>query len=96
MKRSQTQSLGQAIRQYISEMKIGRKLKEANVAHDWEELVGKAINKYTRNVYMFDGILYVEISSAVVKAELMMMREEIRRKMNETAGEELIRKIVFK
>jgi hypothetical protein len=32
----------------------------------------------------------------VVKNELVMMREEIRTKLNELAGEEMVLKIVFK
>ena len=96
MKRSHTQSLGQVIRDYVAEMNIGRKLKEINLSGDWEELLGKTISRYTRKVYLSKGILYVEISSAVVKAELIMMREDIRRRMNEKAGEEIVLKIVFK
>ena len=45
---------------------------------------------------MKSKILYVEINSSVVKNELFMMREEIRRKLNEKAGEELVEKIIFK
>jgi hypothetical protein len=41
-------------------------------------------------------VLYVKINSPVVKNELIMMREEIRRKMNEKAGGEIIQRIVFK
>ena len=33
--------------------------------------------------------MYVEISSSVVKNELFMMREEIKRKINEKEGEEI-------
>lgn len=96
MRRSNTQSLGEALREYVREIRIERKLKEVDIVQSWENLLGKSVARYTRNLYISKGILYVEISSSVVKNELLMMREEIRKKMNEQAGEELVAKIVFK
>jgi hypothetical protein len=96
MRRSNTQSLAEALRDYISEMKMERKLKEVDVVQSWESLLGKTIARYTRNIYLSRGILYVEITSPVVKNELVMMREEIRQRMNKQAEEEMITKIVFK
>jgi predicted nucleic acid-binding Zn ribbon protein len=96
MRRSNTQSLAEALRDYISEMKMERKLKEVDVVQSWESLLGKTIARYTRNIYLSRGILYVEITSPVVKNELLMMREEIRQRMNKQAKEEMITKIVFK
>ncbi|MBT3383942.1 MAG: DUF721 domain-containing protein [Prolixibacteraceae bacterium] len=96
MRRSNTQSLSEVLRYYIQEMRMERKLKEVDVVQSWEDLLGKTIAGYTRNIYISKKILYVEISSAVAKSELIMMREEIRKKLNEKAGGEVIEKIVFK
>jgi len=96
MRRKNAQSIGDALREYVREMKMERKLKEVDIVQSWEDLLGKTIARYTRNIYISRGILYVEISSSVVKNELLMMREEIRRKMNEQAHEELVKKIVFR
>ena len=96
MRRSYTQPLSDVLRDYIKENQIGRKLKEVDVVQSWEELLGKTIVYYTRNVSLRNRILFVEISSPVVKNELFMMREEIKRKLNEKAGEELVDKIIFK
>ena len=96
MKRNNTQTLGEALKEYLKEMNMDRKLKEINTVQSWEEVLGKTIAGYTRNIYLSKGVLYVEISSAVVKNELLMMRESIRAKLNEQAGEEMISKIVFR
>jgi predicted nucleic acid-binding Zn ribbon protein len=58
--------------------------------------LGKTIAHYTKSVSLKSKTLFVEISSSVVKNELFMMREEIRRKLNERAGEEMVNKIIFK
>jgi hypothetical protein len=96
MRRSNTQTLGEVIREYVLEMKMDSKLKEADIASSWKSLMGKTIARYTSNIYMAKRILFVEINSSVVKNELIMLREEIRKRLNESAGEELITKIVFK
>jgi len=81
---------------YIREMKIGDKLREVGIIGSWEEIVGKAISSRTTNVYIKDGILYVTLKSSVVRNELIMLREELRHKLNEKAGAEVIKEIVFK
>lgn len=96
MRRSNTQSLSEVLKEYIEQNRIERKLKEVDVVEGWENLLGKTIAHYTRNIYIRNKILYVEISSAVVKNELFLMREEICRRINENAGGEIIDRIVFK
>ncbi|MCG6190975.1 DUF721 domain-containing protein [Maribellus maritimus] len=96
MRRNNTQSLSEVLQEYIREMRMERKLKEVDALHYWEELLGKTISNYTTNIYIARKVLYVKISSSVVKNELLMMREEIRQKINEKAGEEIVQKIVFR
>lgn len=96
MRRSNTQSLSEVLRDYVKGTSIEKKLKEVDIVQSWEEMLGKTIAHYTKNVTLKSKILFVEITSSVVKNELFMMREEIRRKLNEKAGEEMIDKIIFK
>ncbi|HSO87983.1 MAG TPA: DUF721 domain-containing protein [Draconibacterium sp.] len=96
MRRSNTQSLSEVLRDYVKGTSIEKKLKEVDIVQSWEELLGKTIAHYTKNISLKNKILYLEINSSVVKNELFMMREEIRRKLNERAGEELVEKIIFK
>jgi predicted nucleic acid-binding Zn ribbon protein len=96
MKRSNTQSLSEVLREYVRVMRMDRKLKEVDVIGSWETILGKTIARYTRNVFLSKQVLYVEIDSPVVKNELLMMREEIRLRLNELAGDEMVKKIVFK
>ena len=96
MRRSNTQSLSEALRDYIREMRMDRKLKEVDVVQSWEKLMGKTISRYTTKIYLSKGILFVELSSSVVKNELIMLREDIRMKLNDMAQEEIVEKIVFK
>jgi len=96
MRRSKTISLAEAMQDYIKEMKLGDKLREVGILDSWENTVGKAISSRTTRVYIKDGILYVHLKSSIVRNELLMIREALREKLNEQAGAEVIKDIVFK
>ncbi|MBP7731709.1 MAG: DUF721 domain-containing protein [Bacteroidales bacterium] len=96
MRRSKTISIAEAINDYISEMKIGSKLKEIEIIDSWEKIAGKAIASRTSKVSIKDGVLTVYIKSSVVKNELMMMREALREKINKEGGSEIIKEIILK
>ncbi|HZK61164.1 MAG TPA: DUF721 domain-containing protein [Anaerovoracaceae bacterium] len=96
MRRSKTISLAEALKDYISEMNLGEKLSEVGVINSWEEIVGKAISSRTSKIYIKDHILYVHLNSSVVRNELLMLRETLREKLNEKAGSEVIKDIVFR
>jgi len=96
MRRSKTISLAEALQDYIREMKLGDKLREVGILDSWESTVGRAIASRTTRVYIKDGILYVHLKSSIVRNELLMIKEALREKLNEKAGAEVIRDIVFK
>ena len=96
MRRSKTITLAEAIKDYIREMKLEGKLNEINLINSWEETVGKAIASRTSKLYIRDHILYVHLTSSVVRNELLMLREVLKEKLNEKAGAEVIRDIILK
>lgn len=96
MRRSKTITIAEAVKDYLKEMNLEGKLREINLIGSWEEMVGKAIASRTKKVYIKDGILYVHLSSSVVRSELLMLREALREKLNERAGTEVIKDIVLK
>jgi predicted nucleic acid-binding Zn ribbon protein len=96
MRRSKTISLAEAIKDYINEMNLGDKLSETAILNSWEEVVGKAISSRTTKIYIKDHVLYVHLTSSVVRNELMMLRESLREKLNEKAGKEVIKDIILR
>jgi predicted nucleic acid-binding Zn ribbon protein len=81
---------------YKREMNIEGKLSEVNIINRWQEIAGRAIASRTTKLYIRDGVLYIHLSSSVVRSELMMMRESIRSRMNDAAGSDLIKEIVLR
>jgi predicted nucleic acid-binding Zn ribbon protein len=96
MRRSKTISLAEAMKDYIREMNLGDKLSEVGVINSWEETVGKAIATRTSKLYIKDHVLYVHLTSSVVRNELLMLRQALLEKLNEKAGTMVIRDIILK
>lgn len=95
MKRTNTKVIGEVLREYIDSMSMGRKLKESRLEHYWEEILGKNAASHTRKIFIKKGVLYVYLNSSVLRNELLMMRETIISRINEKAGEELVKKIIL-
>jgi predicted nucleic acid-binding Zn ribbon protein len=96
MRRSKTITIAEAVSDFIKEMNIGDKLSEAGVINSWEETVGKAISSRTTKIYIRDHVLYVFLSSSVVRNELLMLREALKENLNQKAGKMVIRDIVLR
>ena len=96
MRKSNTQSISSVLKSYVRENNLERKLNELDLIKSWEEVMGKTVARYTGNLYIQNSTLFVETTSPVVRNELLMMKEEIRVRLNEIVGEELIKTIIFR
>ncbi len=77
-------------------MGLETKIKEMRLVNAWPEIVGVTVSKVTKDVSLRGGVLFVSISSSVVKNELFMLREGLQKALNDRAGEQLVKKIVFR
>lgn len=96
MKRNNTQSIKEVLREYIDHMHIRGKLKESRLKDQWEEMLGKNAASLTRKLEIKNKVLYVTLDSSVLRNELLMMREKLISRINEMAGEEIVVKVVLK
>jgi predicted nucleic acid-binding Zn ribbon protein len=96
MRRSEIQSLGSAIKDYLKEKKFDGKIAEIEAVNMWESIIGKQIARATTSIYIKDGTLYVHLKSSIVRNELFMMRNDIMRVMNQRVGSNTVKAIVLK
>jgi predicted nucleic acid-binding Zn ribbon protein len=96
MDKSHTRSLKDVVSDYLQQNNLDTRLKERNLVSSWESVVGKTINRTTKNIYVKDMKLYVHLSSSVARNELHMLKDELVKRLNENAGEEIISGIVLK
>ena len=96
MRRNKTVTLSEALKEYLSEMNIDTRLKEVSLIKSWESIAGRAIARRTSKVYLKDGKLIIYLTSPVVRNELIMAKESLRERLNEQAGEELVKEIILR
>ena len=72
------------------------KLAEHRVVTAWHEVLGESVAHYTKNVYFSRRTLYVQLTSAVLRTELLMNKEALISKLNDFSGVKVVRDIVFR
>ena len=91
----QQTTLGDAIDKIMRAYGWEGKLKEIDVLAKWEEMMGRAVFLRTKNIYIRNRILNLEIDSSVMREELLYGKNIIIQRVNETAGFEIITDVWF-
>lgn len=96
MRRNKAESIGDIVRQYLRQEGLETPLNELRVASAWPEVMGLAVARYTGDVFVKNGTLYVHLKSPALRVNLMMARETLVRRLNEHVGAQVIQNIVFR
>lgn len=92
---SQTFTMKDAINALLDTYKLRGKLNEAHIVNSWERLMGRPIASRTKQVFLKDRKLYVELNSAPLKNELAMSRSKIVEIFNRDLEEKAIEEVIF-
>ncbi len=95
MARNNDKPLKEAIEQLLNVYKLKRKFDETALIAAWPELMGRAVANRTSQLYIRERKLFIRVESSVLKNELVMIRSEILKRMNERAGSKVLEEIVF-
>jgi predicted nucleic acid-binding Zn ribbon protein len=96
MPRSNDQSLGNAIREFLHSYNLEDKLNETKVIQSWGKIVGPMVEKHTHGLYIRNRILFVKVDSAALRQELSFSRSKIVIALNNEVKSNIIEDIVLK
>ena len=97
MEKKYAQPLSEVLSNYFENNGLLKsKLAEHRVVTAWLEVLGESVSHYTKNVYFSRSVLYVQLTSAVLRAELLINKEVLVSKLNEYAGVKVVKDIVFR
>lgn len=97
MKRSSNESgIGSVLQQIIKSNNLQSGIDEVNVKEAWKNLMGNGVNCYTRNIILKNGVLYVELTSSVLREELGFGKDKIIKLLNEDLNREVVVNIVLR
>ncbi len=97
MLKKNAQPLSEALSDFFDEnstLKV--KFAEHRAVRGWREVLGEGVSKYTRDIYFSRNVLYVHLASAVLRAELLMNKEGLIKKINDYAEIPILRDIVIR
>ncbi len=96
MKRTEAETVGEIIQRLLKAENLDLKLDEQRISAMWPDIVGQGINRYTMSRSVKDGVLFVRLSSAPLRHELMLNRSILIKRLNDAVGREVIHDIVFR
>lgn len=96
MKEGKTKPIDELVAQVLRQMGLEQKFKEYEVRQIWPEVVGQMIASRTKSLEVREGKLFVTFTSAVVRNEIMMVKEGLTKALNDRVGAEVIQEIVIR
>ena len=87
--------ISQAIQELLKTQHLKPKFDEANVIASWERIVGKAIAKRTKRIYIRNKVLFVELQSPSLKHDLGYHKSHMLELFKKEFGEGVVGEIVF-
>ncbi|UKT64105.1 DUF721 domain-containing protein [Pedobacter mucosus] len=95
MRKPNDLTMKDAVSKMLDVYRLRKKFDETSIVAIWPEIMGTAIANRTTQIYIHDKKLFIRIESSVIKNELLMVRQGIIQKLNDHAGSEVIKEMVF-
>ncbi len=96
MRKTNTQKLGDAIKEAMRLNGVDEKIDEHLLIRSWEKTVGPLISKHTTEIFISGRKLFVKVDSSPLKQELMYSRTKLMDDLNAQVGKTVIEEIVLK
>mgnify|MGYP003585705324 FL=1 len=96
MRKRNTELLKDVIFQVLKNNHLDKKLNEKHLIDAWPKVLGANITQYTKDIQIKNKVLYVSISSSVLRHDLFLSKEQIMNSLNAEVGVEYIKDIVFR
>ena len=86
MQRSNSQSVGAIIAEILRENGLEKPLMEQRIVSSWNTVLGPTVARYTGEISIQNGVLYVHIKSAPLRQELFNCRFQLVDKLQKAVG----------
>ena len=96
MKRGETKSIAELVRVMCREEGLETPLNEYRLINAWSQVLGQAVQSYTKELKIYNQVLFVTLTSSVLRQELLMNRKALVNKLNDFVKAQVITDIVFR
>ena len=95
MFRRDVKNIKDLVMQNLRENGLETPLLQKRLVDAWPEVAGPSVARFTREVSIYNQVLYVRLSSPVLRTELSMRRQTLIDKLNHIVGARIITDIRF-
>ena len=95
MFRRDVKSIKDLVMSNLRENGLETPLLQKRLIDSWPEVAGPSVARVTREVTIYNQVLYVKLSSPVLRTELSMRRQSFIDKLNHVVGARIITDIRF-
>lgn len=96
MRKSKVEPIGEVLKRYIAAFKIEDKLSEVQIIEKWQKMAGDTINSYTKEVKIYNKVLFVYTTSSVMRNELNFRKADILKRLRDEIGDYNLVDVVFR
>ena len=95
MFRRDVKNIKDLVMQNLRENGLETPLLQKRLVDAWPEVAGPSVARFTREVSIYNQVLYVKFSSPVLRTELSMRRQTFIDKLNHIVGARIITDVRF-
>ena len=90
-----TLPLSEALLAFLHQEGLETPLMEYRITLAWQEVMGETISRYTKQTFVRNGKLQVQLTSPSLRQNLMMEHKRIAQKLNDHVGSYVISDVCF-
>ncbi len=95
MRRSMPTPIGGVIAEVLRDLGLGNRMRQVEVLDRWSGIVGEQIARVAVAERIADGRLYVRVSGAPWRNELVFLKKDLIDRINGAMEETVVRDIIF-
>lgn len=88
-------NIGDLLKEILQNTSFENRVWEMKLKEWWTDIVGRTLAGYLVDFSYRDKKLYIRLRSAAARSELMFLRSEIKNRLNQRAGKEVVVEIVL-
>ena len=96
MRKKGVSSLEYLLKKMSNRPKLKKKLDGVEAMDQLDEILGNNLKKYVTDKYFKNGVIYICLSSSVLRNELSMQKQGLISSVNQSIGKKLVKDIVLK
>lgn len=89
-------SISDVLKEFIEKNKLEKGLDAVDAKQAWINLMGNGVNNYTKEVVLKNNILYVWLTSSVLREELQYGKQKIIKMINEELGKDVVKDVILR